>query len=58
MKNSAEKQEAAVAGAVAAAHYIRSIAPIYGVPVILHTDHCMRYPQDLWFNPIPPPSSC
>ena len=38
--NSAEKQEAAVAGAIAAAHYIRSVAPLYGIPVILHTDHC------------------
>lgn len=42
IKNSAEKQEASVAGAIAAAHYIRSIAPIYGVPVILHTDHCAK----------------
>ncbi|EGY16265.1 fructose-bisphosphate aldolase [Verticillium dahliae VdLs.17] len=40
--NSAEKQEASVAGAVAAAHYIRAIAPIYGVPVVLHTDHCAK----------------
>jgi len=36
------KQEASVAGAVAAAHYIRSIAPVYGIPVILHTDHCAK----------------
>jgi len=42
IKNSAEKQEASVAGAIAAAHYIRSIAPTYGVPVILHTDHCAK----------------
>ncbi|KAK4130391.1 fructose-bisphosphate aldolase [Trichocladium antarcticum] len=42
IKNSAEKQEAAVAGAIAAAHYIRSIAPMYGIPVILHTDHCAK----------------
>ncbi|KAL2760082.1 hypothetical protein ACRALDRAFT_1059996 [Sodiomyces alcalophilus JCM 7366] len=40
--NSAEKQEASVAGSIAAAHYIRSIAPIYGVPVVLHTDHCAK----------------
>ncbi|KZL80556.1 fructose-bisphosphate aldolase [Colletotrichum incanum] len=40
--NSAEKQEASVAGAIAAAHYIRSIAPIYGVPVVLHSDHCAK----------------
>ena len=37
-----KNQEASIAGAVAAAHYIRSIAPIYGVPVVLHTDHCAK----------------
>ncbi|EEH20001.1 fructose-bisphosphate aldolase 1 [Paracoccidioides brasiliensis Pb03] len=35
-------QEASVAGAIAAAHYIRSIAPSYGIPVVLHTDHCAK----------------
>ncbi|MCJ1329061.1 Fructose-bisphosphate aldolase 1 [Thelotrema lepadinum] len=30
-------QEASVAGAIAAAHFIRAVAPIYGVPVVLHT---------------------
>jgi fructose-bisphosphate aldolase class II len=35
-------QAASIAGAVAGAHYIRSVAPIYGVPVILHTDHCAK----------------
>lgn len=35
-------QKASIAGAVAAAHYIRSIAPAYGIPVILHTDHCAK----------------
>lgn len=34
IKDSAEKREASVAGAIAAAHYIRSIAPIYGIPVV------------------------
>jgi len=33
-------QAASIAGAIAGAHYIRAIAPIYGVPVVLHTDHC------------------
>lgn len=36
------KQEASIAGAVAAAHFIRSIAPSYGIPVVLHTDHCAK----------------
>ncbi|KAJ6011110.1 fructose-bisphosphate aldolase [Penicillium sp. IBT 35674x] len=37
-----EGQAASIAGGVAAAHYIRSIAPAYGIPVILHTDHCAK----------------
>ncbi|KAK3203169.1 hypothetical protein GRF29_112g450863 [Pseudopithomyces chartarum] len=35
-------QAASIAGAVAAAHYIRAIAPTYGIPVVLHTDHCAK----------------
>ncbi|KAI9893492.1 MAG: Fructose-bisphosphate aldolase 1 [Vezdaea aestivalis] len=35
-------QEASVAGAIAGATYIRSVAPAYGVPVVLHTDHCAK----------------
>ncbi|EEP82552.1 fructose-bisphosphate aldolase, class II [Uncinocarpus reesii 1704] len=35
-------QEASIAGSIAGAHYIRSIAPIYGIPVVLHTDHCAK----------------
>lgn len=37
-----DKQQASIAGAVAGAHYIRSVAPSYGIPVILHTDHCAK----------------
>ena len=33
-------ERAAVAGSVAGAHHIRMLAEYYGVPVILHTDHC------------------
>ncbi|KIV95288.1 fructose-bisphosphate aldolase 1 [Exophiala mesophila] len=35
-------QEASIAGAIAAAHYIRAVAPAYGIPVVLHTDHCAK----------------
>ncbi|WWD15695.1 fructose-bisphosphate aldolase 1 [Kwoniella shandongensis] len=35
-------QEASIAGATAAAHFIRSIAPAYGIPVVLHSDHCAK----------------
>ncbi|PSK43152.1 fructose-bisphosphate aldolase 1 [Elsinoe australis] len=37
-----KNQEASIAGAVAFAHYARAVAPIYGIPVILHTDHCAK----------------
>ncbi|CAD1811395.1 fructose-bisphosphate aldolase, class II [Candida parapsilosis] len=37
-----KNQEASIAGSIAAAHYIRAIAPIYGIPVVLHTDHCAK----------------
>lgn len=35
-------QKAAIAGAVAGAKHIREMAKHYGVPVILHTDHCAK----------------
>ena len=37
-----ESLETSVLGCVAAAHYIRAVAPSYGIPVIVHTDHCDR----------------
>jgi len=37
-----KNQEASIAGSIAAAHYIRAIAPTYGIPVVLHTDHCAK----------------
>ena len=37
-----EGDKASIAGSVAAAHFIRNIAPVYGIPVILHSDHCAR----------------
>merc|ERR1712099_179088 len=33
---------ACIAGCVAGAMHVREVAKLYGVPVILHTDHCMR----------------
>lgn len=35
-------QKASVLGAVAGAHYVRAVAPAYGVPVIVHSDHCAK----------------
>ena len=37
-----EPDKASVAGCVAGALQVRRLAELYGVPVILHTDHCMR----------------
>merc|ERR1719478_1273115 len=38
----ADATEAAVLGCVAGAKMVREIAKTYGVPVILHTDHCAK----------------
>lgn len=35
-------QQAAIAGAIAGAKHVHTIAEAYGVPVILHTDHCAK----------------
>ncbi|MBE9469023.1 MAG: class II fructose-bisphosphate aldolase [Bacteroidetes bacterium] len=37
-----DKQEAAILGAIAGAKQIHLLAEHYGVPVILHTDHCKK----------------
>ncbi|PKV49727.1 fructose-bisphosphate aldolase [Aquimarina sp. MAR_2010_214] len=37
-----EDQKAAIAGAVAGAKHVHLMAEAYGVPVILHTDHCAK----------------
>ena len=39
---SKEGQKGAIAGGIAAAHYVAHAAEAYGVPVILNTDHCAR----------------
>lgn len=37
-----ENQQAAIAGAVSGAKHVHELAKFYGVPVILHTDHCAK----------------
>ncbi|MGD0678562.1 MAG: class II fructose-bisphosphate aldolase [Polyangiaceae bacterium] len=37
-----KNEKAAVAGAVAGAHFVRNVATAYGVPVIVHTDHAAK----------------
>jgi len=34
--------KASILGAVAGAHFVRAVAPAYGIPVFLHTDHCAK----------------
>jgi len=36
-------KEASILGAVAGAHFVRTVAPAYGVPVLVHSDHCAKY---------------
>ncbi|KAF9650381.1 hypothetical protein BDM02DRAFT_3185422 [Thelephora ganbajun] len=35
-----DKQQASIAGAIAAALHVRTVSKAYGVPVVLHSDHC------------------
>ncbi len=37
-----ENQQAAVAGSIAGAQQVHQLAEMYGIPVILHTDHCAK----------------
>jgi fructose-bisphosphate aldolase class II len=37
-----ENQKAAIAGSIAGAKHVHEMAVAYGVPVILHTDHCAK----------------
>merc|ERR1712187_757737 len=34
--------QASILGAVVGAHYVRHVAPAYGVPVFVHSDHCAK----------------
>ena len=40
LSNDGEK--AAIAGGIAGARHVNTLAEAYGVPVILHTDHCAK----------------
>ncbi|KAF9005111.1 fructose 1,6-bisphosphate aldolase [Cyathus striatus] len=35
-----DKQQASILGAISAAHHTRLMAKAYGVPVVMHSDHC------------------
>jgi len=34
--------QASILGAVVGAHYVRNVAPAYGIPVFVHSDHCAK----------------
>jgi len=34
--------QASILGAVAGAHFARAVAPAYGIPVLVHSDHCAK----------------
>merc|ERR1712151_1297664 len=34
--------QASILGAVCGAHYVRAVAPAYGIPVFVHSDHCAK----------------
>mmetsp|Transcript_77017 Transcript_77017/g.141491 ORF Transcript_77017/g.141491 Transcript_77017/m.141491 type:complete len:357 (+) Transcript_77017:51-1121(+) len=37
-----DKKQCSILGAVAGAHYVRMVAPAYGIPVFVHSDHCAK----------------
>lgn len=37
-----DAQQASIAGAIAGAKHVHTLAEMYGIPVILHTDHCAK----------------
>jgi len=37
-----DKQQSAIAGGISGALHVHNVAALYGVPVILHTDHCAK----------------
>merc|ERR1719389_473900 len=37
-----DKKQASILGSIAGAHYVRHVAPAYGIPVITHSDHCAK----------------
>jgi len=44
-----DKQKAAVLGSIAGAQHVRLMAKHYGVPVVLHSDHCAKKLLE-WFD--------
>merc|ERR1712226_71039 len=47
-----EGKKASILGAVAGAYFVRTVSPAYGVPVIVHSDHCAKKLLP-WFDGMP-----
>jgi fructose-bisphosphate aldolase class II len=37
-----DKKQASILGAIAGAHYVRAVSPAYGIPCLVHSDHCAK----------------
>merc|ERR1711981_163648 len=44
-----DKQKAAILGSIAGAQHVRLMAKHYGIPVVIHSDHCAKKLLD-WFD--------
>lgn len=42
INNKEPKEQASIAGAVSMALHVRQMAKFYGIPVVLHSDHCAK----------------
>lgn len=42
INNKEPPQQASIAGSVAMALHVRQMAKFYGIPVVLHSDHCAK----------------
>jgi len=42
LPNDKGKLQASILGSVAGAHFVRTVAPAYGIPVLVHSDHCAK----------------
>eukprot|EP00933_Yihiella_yeosuensis_P036395 TRINITY_DN3015_c0_g1_i1.p1 TRINITY_DN3015_c0_g1~~TRINITY_DN3015_c0_g1_i1.p1 ORF type:complete len:361 (-),score=110.20 TRINITY_DN3015_c0_g1_i1:248-1330(-) len=42
LPNEKGKLQASILGAIAGAHFARAVAPAYGIPVLVHSDHCAK----------------
>jgi len=42
LPNEKGKLQSSILGAVAGAHFARAVAPAYGIPVLVHSDHCAK----------------